>query len=74
MQPTSLGHNLTGAALTPAAVQAMNEAADTLTPFMDIDTSDMEAQKIAFNDEAEAVGSVPLPTSIKGWPKPASPS
>ncbi len=69
MQPTSLGHNLTGAALTPAAVQAMNEAADTLTPFMDIDTSDMEAQKIAFNDEAEAVGSVPLPTSIKGVAK-----
>ncbi len=69
MQPTSLGHNLTGAALTPAAVQAMTEAADTLTPFMDIDTSDMEARKIAFIDEAEAVGSVPLPMSIKGVAK-----
>jgi rubrerythrin len=69
MQPTSLGHNLTGAALTPAAVQAMTEAADTLTPFMEIDTSDMEARKIAFIDEAEAVGSVPLPTSVKGVAK-----
>jgi hypothetical protein len=69
MQPTSLGHNLTGAALSPAAVRAMTEAADTLTPFTDIDTSDMEAQKMAFIGEAEAVGSVPSPTSVKGVAK-----
>jgi hypothetical protein len=69
MQPTSVGHNLTGAALTPTAVQAMTEAADTLTPFTDIDTSDMEAQKMAFIEEAEAVGSVPLPASVKGVAK-----
>jgi hypothetical protein len=69
MQPTSLGHNLTGAAQSPAALRAMTEAADELTPFMNIDTSDMEAQKIAFIGEAEAVGSVPLPASIKGVAK-----
>jgi hypothetical protein len=69
MQPTSLGHNLTGAAQSPLAVQAMTEAADTLTPFMTIDTSDMEAHKIAFISEADAVGSVPLPASIKGVAK-----
>ena len=69
MQPTSLGHNLTGAAQSPSAVRAMTEAADTLTPFSEIDTSDMEAQKIAFIDEADAVGSVPLPASIKGVAK-----
>ncbi|MCW5657289.1 MAG: ferritin-like domain-containing protein [Burkholderiaceae bacterium] len=69
MQPTSLGHNLTGAALSPMAVRSMNDAADMLTPFMDIDTSGMEAQKMAFIGEAEAVGSVPLPTSIKGVAK-----
>jgi hypothetical protein len=69
MQPTSLGHNLTGAAQSPLAVRAMTEAADTLTPFTTIDTSEMEAQRIAFIDEAEAVGSVPLPASIKGVAK-----
>jgi hypothetical protein len=66
MQPTSLGHNLTGAAHSPSAVQAMTAAADELTPFTNIDTSDMEAQKIAFIGEAEAVGSVPPPKSLKG--------
>lgn len=66
MQPTSLGSNLTGAAVSPSAVQAMTEAADALTPFLDIDTSDMEAQKLAFIAEADAIGSVPLPSSIKG--------
>jgi hypothetical protein len=69
MQPTSLGHNLTGAAQSPSAVRAMTEAADAVTPFMNIDTSDMDAQKIAFIDEAEAVGSVPMPVSIKGVAK-----
>src|SRR3954463_6008589 len=44
----------------------MTEAADTLTPFETIDTTDMDAQKLAFIDEAEAVGSVPLPPSVKG--------
>ena len=69
MQSTSLGHNLTGAAQSPKAVQAMTEAADTLTPFTDIDTSDMQAQKLAFINEAEAVGSVPMPASVKGVAK-----
>lgn len=69
MQPTTLGHNLTGAAVSPAAVQAMTDAADTLTPFTDIDTTDMDARKLAFIDESEAVGSVPLPTSVKGVAK-----
>jgi hypothetical protein len=66
MQATSLGDNRTGAARTPSDVQAMTEAADTLTPFPTIDTSDMDAQKLAFIDDAESVGSVPLPPSVKG--------
>jgi rubrerythrin len=66
MQATSFGSNLTGAARAPSDVQAMTEAADTLTPFTTIDTSDMEAQKLVFIDEADAVGSVPLPPSVKG--------
>lgn len=66
MQPTSLGPNLTGAAKSPAALKAMTQAADAMTPFIQIDTSDMEAQKLAFIAEAEAVGSVPSPASLKG--------
>jgi hypothetical protein len=69
MQPTSLGPNLTGAAVSPSAVQAMTQVADALTPFDDIDTSDMEAQKLAFIAEAEAVGSVPVPASMRGVAK-----
>ncbi|WP_280151451.1 ferritin-like domain-containing protein [Piscinibacter sp. XHJ-5] len=66
MQPTSLGPNLTGAAKSPAALKAMKQAAEALTPFIQIDTSGMEAQKLAFIAEAEAVGSVPSPVSLKG--------
>lgn len=66
MQPTSLGSNLTGTALTPAALLAMNEASDELMPEEEIDTSEMEAQKLVAIAEADAVGSVPPPTSIKG--------
>ena len=66
MQPTTLGPNLTGAAVSPAAVQAMSEAAETLTPFTDIDTSEMEAHRLRSINEAEALGSVPMPPSVKG--------
>lgn len=66
MQPTSPGSNLTGTAQTPAALLAMNEAADELTPGEDIDTSAMQAQKLAAIAEADAVGSVPPPASLKG--------
>lgn len=61
MQPTLSGRNLTGAALSPSAVQAMTEVADELTPFTDIDTTEMAVQKMAFIAEADAVGSVPPP-------------
>lgn len=69
MQPTTLGHNRTGAAMSPAALQAMNEAADDLSPVPFIDTSDLQIQKMAFISEAEAVGSVPAPTTAKGYGK-----
>jgi hypothetical protein len=71
MQPTSLGPNLTGAVRSPAAVRAMTEAADALTPFDGIDTSDMEAHKLAFIAAADAVGSVPVPATAGGVLKAA---
>lgn len=69
MQPTTLGHNRTGAAMSPAALQAMNEAADDLSPTQIIDTSSLQIQKMAFNSESEAVGSVPSPSTAKGYLK-----
>ena len=66
MQPTSLGPNLTGATMSPAAVQAMVQATEELSPFDVIDTSQMEAQKAVYATESDAVGSVPVPVSVKG--------
>lgn len=69
MQPTTSGPNRTGAAMSPTGVQAMNDAADALTPETAIDTSGIEAQKLMYIAEADAVGSVPPPKSLKGVAK-----
>jgi bacterioferritin (cytochrome b1) len=66
MQPTALGPNLTGASMAPAAVVAMTQATDEYTPFEEIDVSELQTQKLAYIDEADAVGSIPVPTSMKG--------
>lgn len=66
MQPTTLGPNLTGAALAPESVQAMTEAADALTPQTQVDTSALQACRLACASEADAVGSVPPPVSLTG--------
>lgn len=69
MQPTTLGPNMTGASLTPAALAAMTQATDELTPFDEIDTTEMESQKLAYIEESDAVGSIPVPTTLKGMAK-----
>ena len=70
MQATTSGPNRTGAALSPELEQAMNEAADALTPATAIDTSEMEANKLRYIAEAEAVGSVPPPISAEEASEP----
>lgn len=72
MQPTTLGPNMTGATLAPAAVAAMTQATEELTPFEEVDTSEMESQKLAYIEESDAVGSIPVPTSSKGTAKSGS--
>jgi hypothetical protein len=71
MQPTTLGPNLTGASLAPESIEAMQQACAELSAFDIIDTSATDAQKLAFAAEADAVGSVPKPPSIKGLTKSA---
>jgi rubrerythrin len=69
MQPTTLGPNMTGAMLAPSALAAMTQATDELTPFDEIDTSEMESQKLAYIDESDAVGSIPVPATLKSVAK-----
>ena len=66
MEATSTGMNRTGAALSPLGTRAMNEAADELSPAVPIDTAAMDAERLSYINEADAVGSVPPPASIKG--------
>lgn len=66
MQATTLGHNRTGATLVPAALQAMNEAAEELTPFDIVDTHELDDEHVKFISEADSIGSVPLPDTVKG--------
>jgi hypothetical protein len=69
MQPTSIGPNRTPASLTPAALQAMNEAADELTPMDSTETPAMEEHKLLFAAEADPVGSIPTPNNLKAVAK-----
>ena len=69
MQPTTLGPNMTGTSLAPASLAAMTRATSELTPFDEIDTAELESQKLDFIGEADAVGSIPVPKTMKGVAK-----
>ncbi len=70
MQATTLGPNRTGADASPGSLRAMQEAVEELQPdhdpVADLDLSDIEAQKRLYISEAESLGSVPPPVSLKG--------
>ncbi|MDB5900773.1 MAG: hypothetical protein JWP41_4375 [Ramlibacter sp.] len=66
MEATTTGMNRTGAALSPLGVKAMTDAADQLSPAVPIDTAAMEAERLIYINESEAVGSIPPPASLKG--------
>ncbi|HEX2547649.1 MAG TPA: ferritin-like domain-containing protein [Ramlibacter sp.] len=58
--------NRTGTAMSPVDTKAMNDAADALTPLMPIDTTAADAERLTYISEAETVGSIPPPASMKG--------
>jgi hypothetical protein len=66
MEATTIGRNRTGTALSPLDVKAMTEAADALSPAMPIDTTAMDAERLQYIHDADAVGSIPPPASMKG--------
>jgi hypothetical protein len=69
MEATTIGMNRTGSAMSPVDTKAMNEAADALSPAVPIDTTAMDAERLTYINEAEAVGSIPPPASMKGMLK-----
>jgi len=69
MEPTTPGVNRTGAAMSPAGTRAMTEVAAQMTAFAEVDTGAMMEQRMRYIREADAVGSIPPPLSIKGMVK-----
>ncbi|MDB5940555.1 MAG: hypothetical protein JWQ13_121 [Ramlibacter sp.] len=66
MEATTLGPNRTGAAVSPIGTQAMTDAANQVTPPQPIDTAAMDAERLVYISEAESLGSIPPPASLKG--------
>jgi hypothetical protein len=66
MEATSLGMNRTGAAMSADGTRAMLDASAELTPPEAIDVGLMKASRMQYIAEADTVGSIPPPTSIKG--------
>jgi rubrerythrin len=66
MEATTVGMNRTGAAVSPIGTKAMTEAANELSPPQPIDTGAMEAERLIYINEADALGSIPPPASVKG--------
>src|SRR5687768_1196459 len=69
MQATTPGMNRTGATASPIGSQAMLEAVEQFSPMMPIDTSEAKAERARYINEADPVGSIPIPASMKGMVK-----
>lgn len=66
MHATTTGTNRTGATVSPEGARAMAEAVLRYSPPLTIDTSDSDEVHALYLAEAEAIGSIPPATSLKG--------
>lgn len=66
MQATTTGANRTGTAVAPERSRAMAEAVQLYSPPTAIDTSASEEDRAVYIADAETIGSIPPPASIKG--------
>lgn len=66
MQPTTTGHNQTGAAVSPAGAEAMAEAVLLYSPPSEIDTFDSDEDRAVYIVDANSAGSIPPPATFKG--------
>ena len=66
MEATVIGANKTGAAASSKATREMVEASEALTPPQSIDLTMSKAERIRYIEEADSVGSIPPPVTLKG--------
>jgi hypothetical protein len=66
MERTMTGQNRTGAAASMKGARAMLEVANEFTPASQIDTTVSKAERMRYIEEAESVGSIPPPVTVKG--------
>jgi ferritin-like protein len=64
--PTDLGANRTGIASSPKDGDKLIEGARQGVPRASFTPASLEAERLSYNDDAEPVGTVPPPASIKG--------
>jgi rubrerythrin len=64
--PTDMGTNRTGIASSPRDSQKLIEGARQGVPRASYDLAALGAERVSFNEEAEPVGTVPPPASLKG--------
>jgi rubrerythrin len=70
--PTDLGANRTGIAASPANSQKLIEGARQGVPQASFAPSALERERVSYSEQAEPVGTVPPPASIKGAVKTAA--
>lgn len=66
MQATTTGANRTGAASAPDRAKAMADAVRLYSPPVDIDTTASARERGEYVVDAETIGSIPPPASLKG--------
>lgn len=69
MEATSFGMNRTVTKMAPRRTKDTNQSANEYTPQTPVDTSSLEAARLAFLQESETLGSIPPPASLKGMAK-----
>lgn len=65
-KPTDMGMNRTGIATSPIDSKRLKQAAEELTPYQGGDGAALAAARIAWSAQAEPVGTMPPPASVKG--------
>jgi rubrerythrin len=65
-KPTSIGMNRTGVATSPIDSKRQREASEQLTPFTGGDGDALAASRLWWSEQAEPVGTMPPPASVKG--------
>jgi hypothetical protein len=66
MEATSPGRNRTGAAVSPEGIEQMLRAVNDLSPPMPISTLQIDVERQTYIAQADAVGSIPPSSMLKG--------